>query len=147
MHSVWRCLSSNDCKVALPQTSGNTPNLAVARKSVGEGLYPGKHQRFGDFSIRTVVEENIIVSDGRGEVLLVDSTCLWIWVPYTSPNILPIGAYAAGYDISGETLFVARANFEGAYSIGYYKSNKLFGYFMIFGEVRTTTAMEILVFL
>ena len=95
----------------------------------------------------TVVEENIIVSGDRGEVLLVDSACLWIWVPHTSPNTLPIGAFATGYGISGETLFVAKAKFEGTHSIGYYRSSKLLGYFMIFGEVRTTTAMDILVLL
>ena len=197
---VWRCLSSNDCKVVsfnhrlnncelsdqlcvtvasaadfsinvygiqrtlcshwvpksdfdeqkavvFPQIAGNVPNLAVARKMVGEGLYPGKHQRFNAFPIITVVEENIIVSDGRGEVLLVDSACLLIWVPYTSPNILPIGSYAAGYDINGENLFVARAKIGGTYSIGYYKSSKLLAYFMINGEVRAATAMDILVLL
>ena len=52
-----------------------------------------------------------------------------------------------GYEGSKEPLYVARAMFQITYSIGYYKSSTMRGYFMVGGEVKKSEAMEILVVL
>ena len=93
------------------------------------------------------MNEDTVVKDDQGEVLLMDSECPWKWIPYTSPNILPGGAVEGGYDLNKEPLYVARAKFGDTYSIGYYMSSKLRGYFVISGEVKTRTVMDILVIL
>ena len=58
------------------------------------------------------MNEDTVVRDVGGEILLVDSECLWKWIPYTSPNMLPIGAVEAGYDLDKEPLYVAKAKIE-----------------------------------
>ena len=126
---------------------GTSSPIAVARKEVSSGLFPGKCKLSTLFTIIIAVDENTYVSDDRGEILLVDSACFWTWIPYTSPDVLPIGAVAGGQGVSKEPLYVARALFGNTYSIGYYKSSKLHGCFMIRNNVTTTTAMEILVIL
>ena len=93
------------------------------------------------------MDDDTVVSDDRGEILQVDSACLWTWVAYTSSNVLPVGAVAGGHDVSQEPLYVARAIFEDIYSIGYYKSSKLIGYFVFRSAVNKATTMEILVIL
>ena len=133
--------------VVFPVAAHLTYNIAVARKRVNSGLYPGKQNRGSTLDIIIVMYEDIIVSDKRGEILLVDSACLWEWIPYTSPNILPVGAVEGGYDPKQEPLYVARARFENFYSTGYYKASNMLGYFMIWGEVRTAYTMDILVIL
>ena len=93
--------------------------IAVARQKVNAGLYPGKLQLSSSFTIKIAMDEYTTVSDDRGEILLMDSACLWMWIPYVSPDILPIGTVAAGHDVSKEPLYVARAMFQGVYTIGY----------------------------
>ena len=119
--------------------------IAVARKEVDSAMFPGKHQLFSGFDIIIAVDDNRIVKDDIGEVLLVNSGCLFAWIPYSSLDKLPVGALVGGYDASKEPLHIARAVFEGFYSIGYYKSSKSLAYFMIYGEARTSNIMDILV--
>ena len=132
--------------VAFAQRPGGI-QIAVARKEVNAGLYPGKLQLSNSFLIKIAMDENTLVSYDRGEILLMDSDCLWVWIPYVSPDILPIGTVAAGHDVNKEPLYVARAKFQGLHSIGYYKSSKLLGYFVARNAVDTTTKMELLVVL
>ena len=147
--SLWVPKSEFDAQRAVKfrQNAGRADIIAVARKWENSGLFPGKHQRFNSFRIQIAVDENTFVTDGRGEILLVDSACLWKWIPYASPNILPIEALVAGYDVNREPLYVTRAKFQGVYSIGYYKSSTSLGYFMIVGGVSTSTVMHVLVIL
>ena len=147
--SHWVFISGFDAQkaVAFYQRFIGTQTIAVARKRTNSALYPGKYMHFNKFRIIIALDENIIVSDKQGEVLHVDPACIWRWIPYTSPNSLPVGALVAGYNIEGEHLYVARAIFDDVYSIGYYKSSTSLGYFMIFGEVRTATVMDILIIL
>ena len=147
--SRWVPKSEFDEKraVVFPQRLGGIYTIAVARKRKGTGLYPGKHQRFGTFSIIIADDESTFVKDDRGEILLMDSTCIWTWIPFCSPNELMVGAFLAGYDMGKVPLYVARAMFTDTYSIGYYKSNKMLGYFTFEGGVRTSTTMDILVVL
>ena len=133
--------------VAFARKLGRTLQVAVARKQVDTGLYPGKCKFSQLSTIKITIDDGTVVSDDHGEILLVDSACLCTWIPYTSPNVLPVGAVAGGHDISKEPLYVARAMLEDIYSIGYYKSSKLLGYFVFRNAVNTTTAMEILVIL
>ena len=111
------------------------------------GLYPGKILRFDQFQIIVVVNESTEVQDDQGEILLVDPDCFWKWVLHTSPNVLPVGAIKAGYDVNGESLYVARAKVNGYYSIGYYKPSQARGYFGIFGEIKTKNVMDIFIIL
>ena len=121
--------------------------IAVARKEVNADLYPGKCKFSKLFTIIIAMDDDTVVSDDRGEILQVDSACLWTWVAYTSSNVLPVGAVAGGHDVSQEPLYVARAIFEDIYSIGYYKFSKLLGYFVFRSAVNKATTMEILVIL
>ena len=57
--------------------------------SVGHSEF--KHTRFKEFDKMMAVNVNTHVKDHRGEVL-VDSACLWASVPYTSQDVLPVGA-------------------------------------------------------
>ena len=118
--------------------------IAVARMSKTTGLYPGRHNRFGLLKIQIAVDENTAVSGGRGEVLLVEESCVLVWIPYASPGNLPVGAVVGGYDVE-ELLYVARVFVDGAYSTGYYKSSKSLGYFVFGGGVRTYGFVEIFV--
>ena len=132
---------------AFSQTPGGNAIIVVARTRSNNGLYPGKHQRFGTFRIIFPVDERSAVWGEQGEILLMNSACLWAWIPFTSKYAPPVGAFLAGHDVNKERLYVARAIFEGVYSIGYYKSSTSLGYFGIFGGVRTTGVMDILVIL
>ena len=174
---VCRCLSSNDCVVVsfnhglnncelnmqLCDTVASATNLSINVTALSascvptgylnlkwenSGLFPGKYQRFHSFPIIITVDETTVVTGGCGEVLLVDSACLWKWIPYASRNTLLVGAaLVAGHDANKETLYVTRAKFQGVYSIGYYKSSTSLGYFMSLGGVRTSTVMDVLVIL
>ena len=146
-HWVPRSQFDQQRAVVFPQTPGRKYNIAVARKREKAGLYPGKHQRAGKLSIIVAVNESTFVKDIRGEIVLMDPTCLWTWVPFSPPSAIMPGAFAAGYDMNKDTLYVARAMFRGTYSIGYYQGNAMLGYFMIYGKVRTSQTMEILVVL
>ena len=132
--------------VAFAQRPGGI-QIAVARKELNAVFYPGKLQLSNSFLIKIAMDENTLVSYDRGEILLMDSDCLWMWIPYVSPDILPIGTVAAGHDVNKEPLCVARVKFQGLYSIGYYKSSKLLGYFVARNAVDTTRKMELLVVL
>ena len=109
----------------------------VARMSERTGLYPGKQLRSNQFYVSIAVDANTFVSDDRGEVLHVGSSCVWAWISYASADNLPVGTVVGGYDVNGEPLYVARALFNDAYSIGCYKSSTSLGYFTISGEVGT----------
>ena len=87
------------------------------------------------------------VSDDGDEMLLMDSECLWMWIPYISQDELQIGTVAAGHDVNREPLYIARAMLQGMYSIGFYRFRKLLGYFVVHLAVSTTTEMHILVVL
>ena len=93
------------------------------------------------------MDENTFVSDDGGEMLLMDSACLWMWIPYISQDKLPIGTVAAGHDVNKEPLYIARAMFLGKYSIGFYRFRKLLGYFVVHIAVSTNTEIDILVVL
>ena len=146
--SVWVPKSKFDGQKAIicPQNPEiPSEKTAVARKEVDSAKFPGKHQLFSGFNIIIAVDHNRIVKDDIGEVLLVNSACLFEWIPYSSLDKLPVGAFVGGYDANKEPLYVARAVFEGIYSIDYYKSSKSLAYFMIYGEARTSKTMDILV--
>ena len=146
--SHWVSQSGYDPQRAVltPIKTGSTTKLAVVRKQVNSGLYPGKRIHNRVF-ISVVINDDTVVKDDRGEILLVDSACLWKWIPYTPPNILPVGAVDAGYDFNKEPLYVARAIFGTIYSLGYYKSSKMLGYFIISSKVTKTNVIDILVIL
>ena len=146
--SDWVPKSEFDGQKAImfPQKLGTSGGkIAVARKGLESAMFPGKHQRFSGYHIIIAVDENRIVSNNLGEVLQANSACLFTWIPYSSPKILPVGAFVGGYGANKEPLYVARAVFEGVYSIGYYKSSKSLAYFMIYGQARTSITMDILV--
>ena len=130
-------------------TGGNGWKLAVARKKYNAGLYPGKQARYATFNIWFVDDENKRVPSASGEVLLVDPACLWAWIPYIPSNDLPVGAVAAGYDVKGEPLYVAKAFFENDYyNFGYYKPSTKLGYFAEGGKgAFTAKVLDILVIL
>ena len=131
--------------IVFPQRLEDSDDIAVARKKVESALFPGKYQLFGDFKINVAVDENTVVKGQDGEVLLVDPACLFAWVPYQSPNVLPLGAFVGGYDSSKEDLYVARSFTKDTYSIGYYKPSTSFAYFVKGGQARTSETMDILV--
>ena len=144
----WVPVTKYDAKKAIAfKQKAWKPKIAVARKHVNTGLYPGKHLRFAQFQIIVVVNESTEVADYHGEILLVDPDCYWKWVLYTSPNVLPVGAVKGGYDVNGESLYVARAKVNGYYSIGYYKPSQMRGYFGIYGHTETKKFMHILIIL
>ena len=130
--------------VSFKQKGGSGLKIAVAREPVSTGLYPGKH-RLDQSKTYVAVDENIYVVGTSGGILQLNPACLCEWIAYTSSNVLPVGAVQGGYDSTKEPLYVARAKFGGIYSIGYYKSTTLLGYFMISSDVRTNDVMEILV--
>ena len=133
--------------IVFKHKNDSSAEIAVARKRVNTGLYPGKHLRFAHFQTIVVVDENTQVQDLQSEILLVDQACYWKWVPYTSPNDMPVGAIKAGYDVNGESLYVARAVVNGYYSIGNYRPSRMKGYFGIFGAIKTLNTMDILIIL
>ena len=120
--------------------------IAVARMNQNSGLYPGRQNRFNLMKIKIAVDENTFVLGSRGEVLLVDESCVWAWIPYASSDNLPVGAVVGGYDVEG-LLYIARVFVDGSYSIGYYKPSKSLGYFVFGKEVRTYGVVEIFVIL
>ena len=126
----WRCsqwvpASEFDAQrvVVFAMEIGGTKKIAVARKSNKGGLYPGKHERYDGYPIVIARDENTLASGDQGDVLLVESDCLWTWALYTSSDNLPFGAVVAGYDVRKEPLYAARAEFDDIFTIGYYKSD------------------------
>ena len=81
--------------------------IAVARMNQNSGLYPGRQNRFNLMKIKIAVDENTFVLGVRGEVLLMDESCVWAWIPYASSDNLPVGAVVGGYDVEG-LLYIAR---------------------------------------
>ena len=145
----WVPVAMYDAQKAIvfKHKNDSSAEIAVARKRVNTGLYPGKHLRFAHFQTIVVVDENKQVQDLQSEILLVDPACYWKWVPYTSTNDMPGNAIKAGYDVNGESLYVARAVVNSYYSIGYYKPSQMLGYFGILGMIKTQSAMDILIIL
>ena len=104
------------------------------------------YEAHGGYPIVIARDENTVASGDQGDMLLVKSDCLWTWILYTSPDNLPVGAVVAGNDVRKEPLYAARAEFDGIFIIGYYKSDTQLGYFTVDG-VETTMLMEFLVIL
>ena len=84
--------------VVFAQRPGSV-QVAVAWTEVNAVFYPGKLQLSSLFPIKIAMDENTFVSDDGGEMLLMDSACLWMWIPYISQDKLPIGTVAAGHDV------------------------------------------------
>ena len=148
-HWVSKNLYNEQKSVVFPQGANAANKTAVARLALNNMIYPGKFTLFG--GIRIYVAQSATNSEisRSGQVLHLSPTCQPAWIPYSPSNSSPVSraGVLAGCRIGQEPVYVARARFNGIYSIGYYRHTTKQGYFVIEGDARTTSAndMEILV--
>ena len=122
----------------------------VSRIRRGSSIIVGKFlidpgHFLGNYDGRKISAES---PDDEIAILTIDEACTWSWLPYTSGEVVPVGAVIGGHLASGSLIYVAKMYHDGGrlLSFGYYSSENVMGSYEYGGAHRTTT-MDILVIL
>ena len=125
-------------------------SLLAARIRHGSSMIVGKFLEDRGYFFGNSEGQKIsaVSTDDEIAILTIDEACIWSWIPYTSGEVLPVGAVIGGHLASGSPTYVAIMYHGGGRhpTFGYYSSENVMGSYEYSG-VRTSTTMDILVIL